>query len=160
MDTVAFLHFLVRLDLYNSVECSECSWYPSSSYFIPETMPNIYLILKNFWTFVLIFLWYPLKKSTKSTGSSFESQHRVCFLIFYTKNYSNIPKHNYFSNIKINSIPWVFWAVRAAPILAILGLLSVGVIKMAPWKRSRTMFDAACKFFVESIDFFSIFWIS
>ena len=64
-----------------------------------------------------VFCGNRLIKSKGSTGSGYKYQNKL-FYILYRKLYQN----TFVSNIKINSVLWVFWAIRAAPTLAILGL--------------------------------------
>ena len=48
-------------------------------------------IFEKLWSFGPIFFrGTPLIESTKSTGNRFESQHKLCFLTFYSKNYAKI----------------------------------------------------------------------
>ena len=58
---------------------------------------------------VQFFLWSPYKISQIE---KFEFQHKLC----------SCTKEQFFRNIKINSVLSIFWAIRAAPTLAILGL--------------------------------------
>ena len=52
-------------------------------HFIPETIPKFYLFLKKNYD-------NPHIKSNVSTARGFESQHTLCFLTLYTKNYTKI----------------------------------------------------------------------